>query len=286
MFRILLNHTEMAQKVLVTTDLSKRSGAALRFAIQLASQRQSRLIFYHVMRASIPTTVSQEKYMRYIGDQIKITSVKLESFVRQIYRQCGLNASSPECVVEFKPFVDSAIIEYAGSRGVELICMCTRGAGLMGRVLGTNASAVLSTSPIPVLAVPHDYRRSRISHVLYASDLTNLSSELKQVKRFSDSVEAHLSVLHYGEFPERVGLHSLEKIAKRYLASGVNFLQEDRVPGQSVSDHLMDVVRRLKPSVLAVFTKHDKTLLQRIFPQSNSERISFSIGRPLLVFPK
>jgi hypothetical protein len=225
--------------------------------------------------------------MRYVDDQINETKENLISFVRQVYHQMGLSSKNPECVVEFKPFVDSAVIDYAVSRKVDFICMSTRGAGLVKRILGTNTSSVLSKSPIPVLAVPDDYRRARVSHVLYASDLTALASELKEVKRFSDASKSHLSVIHYTHVLEpREGRRNLERVAKRYRASHVKFLEQEYNSERSMSDQLKGAVKKYKPSVLAVFTKQDKTFLQRIFPQSNSEKLSFDNRKPLLVFPK
>ena len=165
--------------------------------------------------------------------------------------------------------------------------MSTRGAGILKRILGTNTSSVLSKSPIPVIAVPRDYRRSRVSHILYASDLTALSTELKQVKKFADDSKSQLSVIHYRQLMEPAEVkRNLEKVAKRYSSFGVNFSQEKYDVSRSMYEHLNSAVRRFKPSVLAVFTKQDKGLLQRIFPQSNSEKLSFNTKRPLLVFPK
>lgn len=276
----------MKQTLLVTTDLSKSSKAGVRFAIQLGSQQPSRLIFYHVMHAAMPTSWSEKKYRQYIEEQIKETTQKLRSFVGRVYRQMGVREKNVEFVVEFKPFVDSAVIEYAVARKVNLICMSTRGAGLLKRILGTNTSSVLSRSPIPVLAVPHDYRRSRVSHVLYASDLTALSSELKQVKKFADASKSRLSVIHYSQLVEPTqGRKNLQRMAKKYGA-GVKFFQQEYTFETSMADQLKGAVKRFKPSVLAVFTRQDKNFLQRIFPQSNSEKLSFDNKRPLLVFPK
>jgi nucleotide-binding universal stress UspA family protein len=277
----------MIQKVLVATDLSKSSKAGIRFAIQLASQQRTKLIFYHVMHTAMPTSFSQEKFMLFVEEQVRVTTAKLTSFVAAIYRQMGLVAKKPECIVEFKPFVDSAIIEYAVSRRVDFICMSTRGAGIMKRILGTNTSSVLSQSPIPVLAVPHDYRRSRVSHILYASDLTALSEELKQVKKFADASKSRLSVIHYGSALEPSQLRrNLQRVEKQYRSSRVSFSQEKYGLDQSMADQLKEAVKKIKPSVLAVFTKQDKSLLERVFPQSNSEKLSFDSRKPLLVFPK
>lgn len=277
----------MTRRILVPTDLSKSSKAGLRFAVQLDSQQRSDLIFYHVLHVPMPTSWSQEKYLRYVDDQVAQTKEKLKVFVRQVYRQMGLSAENPECIVEFKPFVDDAIIDHAILRKADFICMSTRGAGLVKRILGTNTASVLSKSPIPVFVVPYNYRRSRVSHILYASDLAALSSELKQVKKFADASKAALSVIHYADLLEPTeGRQSLNSVAGKYRASNVKFLEEAYDFERSMSEQLKEAVRKYRPSVLAVFTNQDKTLLQRIFPHSNSEKLSFDNRKPLLVFPK
>jgi len=277
----------MAQKILVTTDLSKSSRAGLRFAIQLSTQQGSKLIFYHVLHTPMPTRWSAEQYKRFVDEQIAEAKIKLKKFVAGVYRQMKLTVKNPECVVGVNPFVDSAIIEYAISRKVSFICMSTRGAGMMKRILGTNTSAVLSRSPVPVLAVPHDYRRSRLSHILYASDLTALADELKQVKRFADSSKSKLSVVHYGNALEPVELkRNVARLGKQFRSGEVKFHLEEYDLQYSMPDNLKEAVRKFKPSLLAVFTKQDKGMLARIFPQSNAEKLSFDSKKPILIFPK
>lgn len=277
----------MAQKILVTTDLSKNSKAGIRFAIQLSLQQQSKLIFYHVMHAPMPTSWSQKQYMQYVAEKIEETQSELETFVGSVYRQMGLTSGNIECVVEFKPFVDSAIIDYAISRQVSFICMSTRGAGLIRRILGTNTSEVLLKSPIPVLAIPHNYRRSQISNVLYASDLTALSDELRQVKKFVRASNSKLSVIHYHsllEAPE--AQRKFNRFAKKYASPRLQFRLEEYNIEHSMADQLKMAVEKFKPSVLALFTRQDRTLFERLFPQSNSAKVSFDVKKPILVFPK
>lgn len=277
----------MAQRILVTTDLSKNSKAGIRFAIQLALQQPSKLIFYHVMHAPMPTSWSQKQYMQYVAAKIEETQTELQAFVSSVYRQMGLTPGNIECVVEFKPFVDSAIIDYAVSIQVSFICMSTRGAGLIRRIFGTNTSEVLLKSPIPVLAIPHNYRRSQISNVLYASDLTALSDELRQVRKFARASNSKLAVVHYHSLLEAPEAHrKFNRFAKKYSSPTLQFRLEEYNIEHSMADQLKKAVEKFKPSVLALFTRQDRTWFERLFPQSNSAKVSFDVKKPILVFPK
>ena len=277
----------MVRKILVTTDMSKNSKAGLRFAIQLASQGSSKLIFYHVLHTPMPAAWSQEKYTAYIDQSVEETQTRLESFVREVCRRSEFAPKTLDCIVEFKPFVDSAIIEFAVSRQVECICMSTNGAGRLRRIFGTNTSEVLLKSSIPVLVVPATYRRSRVSTILYASDFKALAPELKRVSKFAAATKAKLSIIHYKSPLEEDGIERrFERVLKPYRAKRVKFYFEKYNMERSMSAQLKKAVEKFKPSVLALFTDQKRSIFEKIFPQSNSARLSFDSKRPILVFPK
>lgn len=87
--------------------------------------------------------------------------------------------------VERVSFIQDAIIKFAVAKKVDFISMSTRGAGRLKRLVGTNTSAVISNSPVPVLAIPGNYRATPINHILYASDLNSISGELSRVKKLA-----------------------------------------------------------------------------------------------------
>src|SRR5687768_10820816 len=152
----------MINKLLVTTDLSQNSKAGIRFAIQLASQSGASLIYYHVIVIPKPTHWSDKKYEAYTEEQMLEAKGKLNPFVKSVYRRSGIQPGNFECVVQVGSPVDQTIMDYALKRKVDFICMSTRGAGVIRRLMGTHTSAVLTHSTIPVLAIPKNYRATPI----------------------------------------------------------------------------------------------------------------------------
>lgn len=82
------------------------------------------------------------------------------------------------------------------------LVMGTHGcAGLQKFLFGSNTSNMVSKSPIPVLAIPEEYRFRPIKTLLFASDLKNFKVELKRVTSFAKDIGVAVKILHleYGE---------------------------------------------------------------------------------------
>lgn len=275
----------MANKIIVTTDLSNNAKAGIRFAIQLASQNLSPLIFYQVIDLKKPTRWSEDKFQFYAKEQLSDANVKLNRLVREVYKQSGLKPGKYECIVRNASTVGEDVIQYAVKIKAAFICMGTRGAGRIRRIWGTNTSFVLTHSPIPVFAVPQNYRRTPVTHILYSSDLDHLRTELQKVKKFADSIKAKVSVLHYDYQLEEVQA-KLHKVARQHKAPGVQFYFEKLSMEDSLDTHLMKAIRRNKPSLVVLFTKQNRDWYERLFLSSKSAEVSFDTKKPLLIFPK
>jgi len=274
-------------KIMVTTDFSVNSKAGIRFALQLAKQTKSKLIFFHSQELPKPTRWSLEKYNSYVAVELKKTHARLRQFVDKISQQTGLKAREAQFVVAEGYEVDQAVIDFAKHIKANYICMSTRGAGALKKLIGTTASAILTTSPIPVIVVPKTYRVSPISHILYSSDFNNLQGEINKVVGFARPLKARVSVYHYDFLlPLKEVKIKLEKMAARYSSKGVTFhLQKLRVEN-SLSNHLQLDIKKSKPNLVVLFTKQNRGWYERIFLSSKSAALSFNSKTPLLVFKK
>ena len=277
----------MTKKILVSTDLSKSSKAGIRFAIQLARQNGSALIFYHVLEILKPTEWSARRFSNFAENEIKVAGDNLSSFIASIYKQAGVKPGKHEFVVQMGSPVDRTILQYSVERKVDFICMGTRGAGVIRRLVGTYTSSVLKNSQIPVFAVPQNYRMEKITHILYSSDLTGLESELKKVKDFAHSVNSRLSVLHYEYLYQLREIKAkFEKIARRNSESGVNFYFQDLELDNTLNAHLMKAMRKFRPSLVILFTRQNRDWFEQLYSSSLSARASYTTKKPLLIFSK
>ena len=128
---------ETVRQVLLATDFSASSDAALGVARDYARQFGARLHVLHVVRPggepAVPAPLSE------------------------LAQDLGSNLSVRTAVESGSPA--SEIVRYAERHGVDLIVVGTHGrTGVTRALLGSVAERVVRTAPCPVLAVPREPR--------------------------------------------------------------------------------------------------------------------------------
>jgi nucleotide-binding universal stress UspA family protein len=275
------------QKILVTTDFSAHSKAGIRFAIQLSTQMEVELIFFHCFSALIPTTIHRERIEEAIRKETDVHLKKLEKFVESIYRSMevtpGIHGFS---VAEgFDP--ERAILDYARENDFQYICISTRGAGSLKKIIGTNTSNIIVKSAVPVLAIPHTYRLRPIKKILYASDLENLEVEMKQVSALADALEVKTDLAHF-YYPGQISLDRDTLAAmwrKKHKSLDQVYFSQFNLD-KSFAKQLDLLMHKAKPSLAVFFTHTKKTWFDKLFGSSVSESFSYVAKTPILVFRK
>jgi len=140
----------MVKSILVPTDFSPTSDAALRYAAQMALSLGARLFLMHV-----PGKTGEHLEASYpVGQFGDTASGQLGSFltVEELAQLCPVYAIRVGTAAE-------EVALYADACGIDLIVMGTHGrSGIAHAVLGSIAEQVVRTAPCPVLLV----RSSRV----------------------------------------------------------------------------------------------------------------------------
>jgi nucleotide-binding universal stress UspA family protein len=274
------------KKILVTTDLSVSSKAAMRFASQLASQGDVALTFLHVSHIPRLTTWTDATYAAYEKSELEKGTEALGHFVKAVYAGRHVLPTKYTCVVTNFPFTESSILNYATDHAFDYICISTHGAGMVDRLFGTTTSNLINQSSVPVIAVPDKYRTSELRSILYASDLSCLS-EVRQVVDFARPFSAVVKLLHFSEptepviDPEIIGL-----AAQKQTDYPVTVQLIPRHVVNTLPADIDRVIKAKKPSVLVMFTTQNEGFFARLFRSGNSIDYSFLTTVPLLVFRK
>lgn len=275
------------KKILVTTDYSSNSKKGLRFAFQLASQKDFELVFFHCFQALIPTTIHQDRIEDALQKQVKDQLHKLERFVASVLKPMGIKVGKYRCVVVEDLSPERAILDYIEQKGIDFICISTRGAGNIMKIIGTNTSKIIEKSPVPVLVVPHTYRLSPLKKLLYASDLENFEVEMPVVSTFAKSLDAKVDMVHlyYNEeikldAPTLIDMwrkkyRTLDKVILKPFDLDLNFARQ-----------MEKVVKKTKPGLAVFFTHANLTWFAKLFSPNRSEGFSFVTKVPMLVFRK
>lgn len=275
------------QKLLVTTDLSASSKAGIRFAIQYASQSPCELVFYNIFEGVENNSWNKRTDENKGISLHDLTLAKLKKIVSSIYKDNNLRARKFSCVVETGIDTKNMISTYAKKNKFDYICIGTRGAGIVKKILGTTTSSLIQHSPVPVIVVPKNYRLQKIDEIWYASDLANLKNELVMVKNFAKPFKSNVHVYYYDYMIQlEETLDRLNKIAAKHISKGTYFHFRKMNIESTISEHLQSDIKKQKPSLVILFTKQDKSWYERLFLRNNSAEVTFETKTPLLILRK
>jgi nucleotide-binding universal stress UspA family protein len=287
-----LKKTIIMKNILVTTDFSVNSKKAIRFAMQLASQNNYKLLFYNVASMMKKPSIWDDIYYGYYQSaEVKRNQEKLEKFVSKIHNETGLPMINYECICEVKnnPLfsVGKQIMYYATEANVNYICVCTRGSGTIDKLFGTIASELILKSTIPVFVIPKNYRINKFTTICYASDIENIDTEIRKVIELATPLKSKIKVLHYDYGPYlKNDKERLINTAQKYESEDILFHYKKLNPKFTLNYHIRKDVMLIKPSLVVLFTKQNRKWFDRLFATNHSTNMSFNTKAPLLIFRK
>ncbi|MEO8260603.1 MAG: universal stress protein [Acidobacteriota bacterium] len=158
----------LIKHVLVATDFSEPSGAALNYGRELARTFAATLHVLHVAD-NVTFQYGVEGYSTLLPE----LQEDVEAGART--RLDGLITEEDRVELHAEPVVitavpkAAAIVHYAGTHQMDLIVMGTHGRGAVGHLLmGSVAELVVRTAPCPVLTVHHPEREFVMPDALVA----------------------------------------------------------------------------------------------------------------------
>ena len=278
--------------ILVPSDFSGNSTTALRYAIRLAAIWKTSVLVIHCSPyPANPEYISgsPEEKKRILDREAESVMKKLQKQVGAAYHYLGRKLD-PETRVSvfFNPMIVEQLIATAKAKSVGLIVLGSHGAtGLKKLLFGSTASLLIAKSPLPVLAIPQQYRYRKIKSLAYASDLDNLKPELKKIIEFAEPLKAGIGIVHFEADPAL--WVSREKLAVRTLkTTGYHRLSFKMLPSNSerpVYRQLMDYVKQSDSQWLVMFTRVH-SFREKIFQQSATGNLAAALPLPLLSFQK
>lgn len=275
------------KKILVTTDLSANSRAGLRFAINLATMQKAQLTFLYVHQVYHAATWNSVEYDDSIGDDKAFLKKDLDNMVADVYKRMKVSPGKYKTEVAYNLGVVSGIKEYVADNKFDALCMATMGAGGLQKLIGTTASALITSLDMPIFCIPSAYRVKPLKKVLYASDMMDYEKELKKVVTFAKPVGATVEMLHMS-FPYEAMLNEglAEQDLKKKFKYDIDIHYEQRDIEHALLNDLDDAISRAKPSLVVMFTDKTRNFFERMFFTSLAEQYSFFSQVPLLIYSK
>ncbi|MBD1392991.1 universal stress protein [Mucilaginibacter glaciei] len=275
------------EKILVTTDQSGNSKAAIRFAIKLSQQRKAELIIVYVYHLLKPFNWTDNAFEKH-GDIFREkTMTELTSFIADIYHEMHEPELRHQLVLISNMDMVDGVMEYATRHACSYICIATRGAGILTKIFGTHTAKLINQSPVPVICIPSAYHLKEIKHVLYASDMTDYERELAKVVAFARPIHASVEMMHISySFEFAFDKKLMEATLKKKADYEVTIVNRKRDITNDLLEDIDEAIKVSKPSVLILFTHQSRSMFEKLFYPSNAEDYSFYGKIPMLTFNK
>ncbi len=275
------------KKILVTTDFSANSKAAIRFAVQMSQQQNCELTFFHSCHIVQTTKPGQKSFSSFENSEIHQFRADLEKFVKGVYKSMGIVPAKVQYAVSNSFITDSNIMKYAEDHQFDFICISRSGSGNAKKLFGTNTSNLIMHSKVPVIAIPSTYRRRKISLVTYASDLANLDAEIKSVLHFSKPLGAKAQLLHFNYPSDQQNISkTIKDVLSGHAKEHITYKLKTIDISINLVENMQSEIAKIKPSVLVMFTNQHQSFFERLFLSSSTADYSMKSSVPLLVFRK
>lgn len=266
------------KRILVPTDFSSVANTATQYAAEMAEKLATSINLVHVVNFGGPEGTQRTKWAKLEAQAVKQADEKADAVMRKLKSRERVRYET----ISGYP-VSKVIKDYARSQKSDLIVMGTLGAsGIKKVMLGSLAASVIGEVKIPVLAIPPETKFNGIRHILYATDMERLDTEIKNVAEFARAFGAFVTAVHVSEHNDQSrNTHELSKILTRFAKySNISFTS---IRNSDVKRALRTLVATIQPDVLAMFT-HKLAFLEKALGKSVTRDMIFDTKVPLLSF--
>lgn len=273
-------------KILIPTDFSEPSKLAISYAAKMAQKHHDELILLNAVFIDGPPKASVALKVNVIenamADRAKQDSIQLIDEIRAANKG-KLNISYR--IIKGYP-VEDVVENFATHHHIDLIIMGTKGAsGLKKVLLGSNTTAAISKSSIPLIVIPGLARFTDLKHIVYATDMTNINAEMKRLVPFAKLFDATVHIIHIASSKADAKIDTKETIDKlvtdtEYLKIAFHVSEND-----DVLDGLDKYIAHVQADMLAMFT-HDLGFFEKLFGRSVTRQMAFHNSIPMITLKK
>jgi len=271
-------HVIPPKKILVATDLSETSAAALRYAREIKDRFGATLHVMHAQYIDMPAYFSSGQ-MEPLARELRLLRLQAANHLRNEVRQ--LLGDLPEVLIVERPPAE-ATLETADKIGADLIIMGTHGrTGARRLWLGSVAEQVLRLSHRPVLAVPSVSNLAIPRHILcpFAPTASGYAA-IDYAVRITREFNSALTVIHAAE----PGSTPLECPLVAEPLRGQCRMEEVVRPGDAGSV-IIGAVQEKKPDLIVIGSDRRQSALGLFF-SSTTQKVMQAATVPILVVPR
>lgn len=268
--------------ILVPTDFSSHANNALKYANAFAQATDNKIVLLHTY---IPMLGNYNRIPGIVAEENARVKKESQKILEDLCNKY-VEVSCHNLVAIGDPI--DTILDVSLKAKVDLIIMGTHGASGLRKILfGSNTSAVIAKSTVPILAIPQRYRFRKIDTIVYASDLKNTFNELKHIIPIAKQLDATIEILNlnYGYNDTDDEKQIIEKKIKSLSYKKIRFIEQKATLEQTMAEQLKKYLAKHKPQILVMFPE-EKSWFDKIFISSKTEDMANQLKLPLLSIRK
>lgn len=266
--------------ILVPTDYSDTADNALQYAIEFSKSIKAQLILFHAYHIPIPAT---ETPVMLVSPQEfeKENSERIKNLENKIIKQ-GTDKIKVESIVRSGLAVDE-ILGLIKEKKVDMVVMGIKGAGKLGRIIGSNATSVMKKASCPVIVVPEKGKFEEIKKIVYACDYEKINnpSVLEPLWELAQTYNAEIIVFNVRDSRKHPSAEQaiegirldrwLERVKHSYYVS-------DK---KDVVEAINDFVKK-HHAVMIAMVGHKHSFPENLIHKSTTKDMAFHTNTPIL----
>lgn len=271
-------HTFPPRSILLPTDMSEASAAAMEFARQFKDLYGATVHVLHAQYFEMPPYFSRGQL-----DLLKRELERSRRLASEYLRKQAESAlgAGVQVIIQEKPPVD-AILETARELDVDLILMGTHGRKGAERIwLGSVAERVLRAGAQPVLAVHASWKPAPLRHLLCPVIISDAGrAALAYAAQIAQVTGAKLTVLHAAE----AGAPPMEcPLVGEDVRRSCTV--EEKILQGNAAKTILESIQTLQPDLVVMGADRKPSLFGEFF-SSTTQRVMQSTPLPILVVPR
>lgn len=269
-------------KILIPTDFSMLSRKAAEYAIGLSAGLSAEYVLLHCDSVPRPSYAFVNK----LDDMIRTEALKTtEEMAESIRKTTGTKAKITCDFIQGDPIAE--LEEYCKTYRIDLIVMGTKGETVAkNRLFGSVASGVLEHISCPTLFVPSGATTNLPERIAFATDLTNLDEEMRELIAFAQFFNATIDVVHV--YPDMIDPATFDEESTQLELIAANDYAKitfNAVMDSDIISGLDKFVESDRPDLIAMFT-YKTGVLEYLFNTSYTEEMTMHSKIPLLIMRK
>lgn len=275
------------KKILVTTDFSHNSEAAIHYALNIGKLFSADVEIFNSF-VSVPAIgidggpgVMNET-MQSAG--VDYNKKNLDELVKNLPEELTKGIDVTSTVSYGDPVL--TISKYAKDHGHELIVMGTQGESRFEEMLfGSTSVDVMKQAICPVLAIPPEARYHGISRIVYATDLEEKDiGVISRLCELATMFDAEVIVFHaFGE--DNLTAQEEADEFNEMLHESINYpkLKKESTTYGDSYDAILEVIKKDLANLI-VMREKKRGIFSRLFHPDIVKRINYHTTIPLLTF--